>query len=173
LPSRDLHIGGLNGVLRLQLDRFPSRGLVVEAGDEELVRAAVEQFYNKEGQPPKELLVPTTLDDAALLEQWLSEKRGDAVRILAPERGTKHQLVLLAEENAGAAVADHLRNEALDRQATAELKRLLRLDIVPRRMIFRTKSPEIVKGFPPDGHVAARDVLCGGIREQHMGRAAG
>ncbi len=105
-----------------------------DSSDEELTRSAIEQFYNKEGQPPKELLVPTDLDDAPLIEQWLSEKRGDSVRILTPERGTKHQLVLLAEENAAAAIADHLRNEALDRQATAELKRLLRLDITPRRI---------------------------------------
>ena len=104
------------------------------SSDEELVRSAIEQFYNKEGQPPKELLVPTTLDEAPLIEQWLSEKRGDSVRLLAPERGAKHQLVLLAEENAAAAIADHLRNEALDRQATAELKRLLRLDTAPRRI---------------------------------------
>lgn len=105
-----------------------------DSSDEELVRSAIEQFYNKEGQPPKELLVPTDLSDAPLIEQWLSDTRGDAVRLLAPERGTKHQLVLLAEENAAAAIANHLRNEALDRQATAELKRLLRLDIAPRRI---------------------------------------
>ncbi len=105
-----------------------------DSSDEELTRSAIEQFYNKEGQPPKELLVPTGLDDASLIEQWLSEKRGEAVRILAPERGSKHQLLLLAEENAAAAIADHLRNEALDRQATAELKRLLRLEAIPRRI---------------------------------------
>jgi excinuclease ABC subunit C len=105
-----------------------------DSSDEELVRSAIEQLYNKEGQPPKELLLPTTLDEAPLIERWLSGKRGDSVRLLAPERGTKHQLVLLAEENAAAAIADHLRNEALDRQATAELKRLLRLDAVPRRI---------------------------------------
>ncbi|MBA3753169.1 MAG: excinuclease ABC subunit UvrC, partial [Nitrospira sp.] len=105
-----------------------------DAGDEELIRSAIEQFYNKEGQPPKELLVPTALDDAPLIEQWLTEKRGETVRIIAPERGTKHQLVLLADENAGAAIADHLRNEALDRQATAELKRLLRLEKAPHRI---------------------------------------
>lgn len=105
-----------------------------DSADEELVRSAIEQFYNKEGQPPKELLVPTDLVDAPLIEQWLSEKRGDTVRLLTPERGAKHQLVLLAEENAAAAIADHLRNEALDRQATAELKRLLHLETLPRRI---------------------------------------
>jgi excinuclease ABC subunit C len=102
--------------------------------DEELVRSAIEQFYNKDGQPPKEVLVPTDLEDAALIEQWLSEKRGNSVRVLAPERGGKHQLVLLAEENAAAAAANHLRDVEIDRQAGEELKRLLRLDQPPRRI---------------------------------------
>src|SRR5215510_16387560 len=34
-----------------------------EASDEELVRSAIQQFYNKDGQPPKELLLPVDLDD--------------------------------------------------------------------------------------------------------------
>jgi excinuclease ABC subunit C len=105
-----------------------------EATDEELVRSAVEQFYNKEGQPPRELLIPVDITDADLLARWLSDKRGETVRVLAPERGTKHQLVLLAEENAAAALADHLRNEELDRQAGQELQRILRLETVPRRI---------------------------------------
>ena len=105
-----------------------------DATDEELVRSAVEQFYNKEGQPPRELLIPVSIPDADLLARWLSDKRGETVRVLAPERGTKHQLVLLAEENAAAALADHLRNEELDRQAGEELQRVLRLETAPRRI---------------------------------------
>ncbi|HEX9155198.1 MAG TPA: excinuclease ABC subunit UvrC, partial [Nitrospira sp.] len=105
-----------------------------DATDEELVRSVIEQFYNKEGQPPRELLIPVDIPDAELIGRWLSDKRGETVRVLAPERGVKHQLVLLAEENAAAAVADHLRNEARDRQAGEELKRLLRLEKIPRRI---------------------------------------
>lgn len=105
-----------------------------EAGDEELVRSAIEQFYNKDGRPPKELLLPIDLEDATLIEEWLSDKRGDRVRLVAPERGIKHQLLLLAEENAAASVADHLRDELLDRQAVEELQRLLRLDRPPARI---------------------------------------
>ncbi|MBK9947374.1 MAG: excinuclease ABC subunit UvrC [Nitrospira sp.] len=105
-----------------------------DASDEELVRSAIEQFYNKDGQPPRELLIPTDLEDTTLIQQWLSEKRGESVRVCSPERGTKHQLVLLAEENAAAAVANHLRDEELDRQAGEELKRMLRLDQAPRRI---------------------------------------
>lgn len=102
--------------------------------DEELVHSAIEQFYNKDGQPPREVLVPTDLEDAVLIQQWLSDKRGESVRVCSPERGAKHQLVLLAEENAAAAVADHLRDEELDRQAGEELKRFLRLEQAPRRI---------------------------------------
>ena len=105
-----------------------------DAGDEELVRSAIEQFYNKDGQPPKELLLPVELNDVALIEEWLSDKRGDKVRLVAPERGMKHQLLLLAEENAVASVAEHLRDELLDRQAVDELQRLLRLDHPPERI---------------------------------------
>jgi excinuclease ABC subunit C len=105
-----------------------------DATDEELVRSASEQFYNKEGQPPRELLIPVDIPDAGLLAHWLSDKRGEPVRVLAPERGTKHQLVLLAEENAAAALADHLRNEELDRQAGEELQRVLRLKTAPKRI---------------------------------------
>lgn len=105
-----------------------------DVSDEDLVRSAIEQFYNKDGQPPKELLVPTALADTALIEQWLSDKRGSNVKVLAPERGTKHQLVLLAEENAAASAANHLRDEALDRQAVEDLKRLLHLNKAPRRI---------------------------------------
>ncbi len=105
-----------------------------EASDEELARSAIEQFYNKDGQPPKELLLPVDLDDATVIEEWLSDKRGDKVRLVAPERGAKHQLLLLAEENAAAAVTDHLRDELLDRQAVEELQRLLRLLNPPERI---------------------------------------
>ncbi len=105
-----------------------------EVPDEELVHSAIEQFYNKDGQPPREVLVPTDIEDAALIQQWLSDKRGESVHVRSPERGAKHQLVLLAEENAAAAVADHLRDEELDRQAGEELKRLLRLEQAPRRI---------------------------------------
>jgi len=122
-----------------------------ETSDDELVRCTIEQFYNKDGLPPKELLVPTALNEAGLIEQWLAGKKGASVRIVAPERGTKHQLVLLAEENAAAALTDHLRNEETGRQAVEELKRLLRLEKVPRRIegfdISNTMGSESVASF--------------------------
>ena len=120
------------GLLIGRKDFFWSDG--GDTADEELVRSAIEQFYNKDGLPPKELLIPIKLEDTPLIEAWLSEKKGESVRVVTPERGTKHQLLRLAEENAGAAVADHLRDQEIERQAVDELKRLLRLERAPRRI---------------------------------------
>lgn len=95
--------------------------------DEELVRSTIEQFYNKDTIPPKELLIAVPLVDAHVFQQWLSEKKGQAVRVLVPERGVKHQLLRLAEENAAASLADHLRSQAADQQAVEELQRMIGL----------------------------------------------
>jgi excinuclease ABC subunit C len=120
------------GLLIGRKDFFWPQG--ADTSDEELVRSAIEQFYNKEVQPPKRILVPARVEDLALIETWLSAKRGDAVRVVVPERGAKHQLVLLAEENAAVAVAEHLRNEETGRLAMAEMKRLFGLPSVPDRI---------------------------------------
>jgi excinuclease ABC subunit C len=107
---------------------------VQDTSDAELVRSVVEQFYSKELIPPKQLLLPVDLPEAELFSAWLSEKKGEKVRVLVPERGLKHHLVQLAEENAGAALKEHQRDEATGRAATEELQRLLQLKKVPSRI---------------------------------------
>ena len=120
------------GLLIGRKDFFWPEG--ADTPDEELVRSAIEQFYNKDGLPPKELLIPVSLEDKPVIEDWLSQKKGESVRLVMPERGAKHQLLFLAEENAAAAVANHLRDQEIDRQAVEELRRLLRLPRAPRRI---------------------------------------
>jgi excinuclease ABC subunit C len=107
---------------------------VQDTSDAELVRTVVEQFYSKELIPPKQLLLPVDLPEAELLSAWLSEKKGEKVRVLVPERGLKHHLVQLAEENAGAALKEHQRDEATGRAATEHLQRLLQLKKAPSRI---------------------------------------
>ena len=120
------------GLLIGRKDFFWADALSVS--DEELIRSTIEQFYNKEGLPPKELLTSACLSDSPLIETWLGEKKGESVRVVAPERGAKHELVKLAEENAAAALTDHLRDEETDRIAAEELRRLLKLDKAPKRI---------------------------------------
>lgn len=98
-----------------------------EATDEELIRSTIEQFYNKEMLPPKEVLIPTNLGERELIQQWLSAKRQQTVRILTPERGVKHHLLQLAQENAVAAIAEHLRKGVVEEKEAKELQQLLRL----------------------------------------------
>ncbi|TKB76251.1 MAG: excinuclease ABC subunit UvrC [Nitrospira sp.] len=120
------------GLLIGRKDFFWADALAVS--DEELIRSTIEQFYNKEGLPPKELLTSVSLSDSPLIETWLGEKKGESVRVVAPERGAKHELIKLAEENAAAALMDHLRDEETDRIAAEELRRLLKLDKAPKRI---------------------------------------
>ena len=87
-----------------------------EVSDEELVRTTLEQFYNKAVLPPKELLLPLNIEDQKLVQRWLSEKKGQTVRILVPERGAKHHLQQLAQENATVALNEHLRLQSESRE---------------------------------------------------------
>ncbi len=109
-------------------------GQVQDTSDEELVRSVIEQFYSKDVIPPKQVLLPVLLPEADLISQWLSEKKGEKVLVLTPERGIKHHLVQLAEENAAAALRDHLRDEATERAAVEELRKLLHLKKAPTRI---------------------------------------
>lgn len=105
-----------------------------ETADEELVRSTLEQFYSKAVLPPKEMLLPIGFEDQALVQQWLSEKKGGPVKILVPERGAKYQLRQLAQENATVALNEHLRLETESREAVEELQQLLGLAAVPHRV---------------------------------------
>ena len=109
-------------------------GQVADQPDEELVRSVIEQFYNKDVIPPKQVLLPLALSEADLISRWLSERKGEKVQVLAPERGTKHHLVQMAEENAVAALKDHLRDGATERAAVEELRKLLHLKKAPTRI---------------------------------------
>ena len=109
-------------------------GQVADTSDEELVRSVIEQFYNKEVIPPKQVLLPLALPEADLISRWLSERKGEKVQVLAPERGTKHHLVQLAEENAAAGLSQFLRDEATERAAVEELQKLLHLKQAPARI---------------------------------------
>ena len=96
-----------------------------QTSDEEVIQATIEQFYNKDSLPPREILIPSSLGETIVIQEWLSEKRGTAVRVVVPERGVKYRLLQLAQENATAALSHHLRGEAAHQQAVTDLQRLI------------------------------------------------
>ncbi len=64
---------------------------------EDFLREFIVQYYSFQ-KVPKELIISEKIDPK--VKDYLSEKRGDSVRITIPEKGEKKQLLELAKENA-------------------------------------------------------------------------
>ncbi|MBR2259068.1 MAG: excinuclease ABC subunit UvrC [Blautia sp.] len=60
----------------------------------------LKQFYAGTPLIPKEIMLPEEIEDAALIEEWLSSRRKQKVHLAVPKRGQKEKLVELARENA-------------------------------------------------------------------------
>ena len=61
----------------------------------------VKQYYAGTPFVPRELFLQEQLEDAELLEEWLTAKKGQKVYIRVPQKGQKEKLVELAAKNAG------------------------------------------------------------------------
>lgn len=60
----------------------------------------VKQFYGESPFVPRELMLPEMIEDAEIVLQWLSEKRGQKVVFSVPKKGQKERLMELACKNA-------------------------------------------------------------------------
>src|SRR5206468_6186689 len=83
---------------------------------------------------PKELLLPVDLPDASTREIWLSEKKGERVRVDVPERGEKVRLVEMAMENARQSFEEKARSQQSQLEALTRLQSRLRLPRLPQRI---------------------------------------
>ena len=68
--------------------------------EEDIVQAFVKQYYSKSPFLPSEILLPCMIEDKEAIGQWLSQRAGHKVLILAPEKGKKEKMVELAAQNA-------------------------------------------------------------------------
>ncbi len=66
----------------------------------EIMTAFVKQFYSGTPFIPKELILQNHLTEAKIIENWLSDKRGQKVYVKVPQKGEKNKLVELAAKNA-------------------------------------------------------------------------
>jgi len=108
-----------------------------DAENAEIVRAFLTQYYANASSIPREVLLPTPIDESEELADWLSTLRGSRVRILFPQRGEKRRLVVMAEENAKFALKGEARTATVRKQATAalvELAEALSLSAFPLRI---------------------------------------
>ena len=60
----------------------------------------VKQFYVGTPFIPRELMLQYEIEDAELIEKWLSERKGSRVYLKVPKIGSKEKLVELAAQNA-------------------------------------------------------------------------
>ncbi len=72
----------------------------VDDTKEDLLTYFLKDYYTGTPFIPKEVFIQYELEDAKLLETWLTEKKGARVYIRTPKRGAKEKLVELAEKNA-------------------------------------------------------------------------
>lgn len=66
----------------------------------EIMSSFIKQFYAGTPYIPRELMIEEAIEDAGVIEQWLSARKGHRVYIRVPKIGTKEKLVELAKKNA-------------------------------------------------------------------------
>jgi excinuclease ABC subunit C len=109
-----------------------------EEGDCQVMTAFLKQFYEEAAYVPPEVLLPSQIDEALIIESWLRRKRGEKVALRVPRRGKKRDLVKMAAENAAemlAALRVQWQADAhKQEQALAELEEALDLPQAPARI---------------------------------------
>ena len=108
---------------------------LVGESDGDVLSAFVRQFYARSVTPAPELVLSTEIAEAPLVLEWLRQRRGGRVELVAPQRGRRRELVAMAEENAALALQAHLLSRTNRHQAVREeLARALGLAEPPDRI---------------------------------------
>lgn len=112
------------------------KGLDVDT--EELVSGFVKRYYDETADIPAEVDVAVDLEDAELIGEWLTGKRGRRCALHRPQRGEKRHLLETCERNARHALMRYMMRTgyADDRtnQALLQLESALALDAPPMRI---------------------------------------
>ncbi|SEA03326.1 Excinuclease ABC subunit C [Pseudobutyrivibrio sp. ACV-2] len=72
----------------------------VDDTDEDLIQYFLKDYYTGTPFIPREVFVQYELEEAGLIEEWLSNKKNAKVYLKTPKRGAKGKLVELAAKNA-------------------------------------------------------------------------
>ena len=94
----------------------------------EVLFAFIQQYYGYNRHIPKQILLDEDIDDKELLEDWLSDLRGNKVHIKVPQKGVKLRLVKMARKNAE--IIKHQKKKM--ENSLIELKKYLKLEKLPR-----------------------------------------
>ena len=111
---------------------FPFSGQ--EFPEQELLASFVNLYYDQENVVPNEVVLAFEADGLEGLAELLSERKGEKVRVLVPQRGEKRALVLMARKNAEQAFQEKKRTVDETLAVLERLRAKLHLSKVPRRM---------------------------------------
>lgn len=107
--------------------------------DADVMSEFIKQFYDQAASVPPELLLPHEVEEAQVIRQWLSKRRGDGgVEIRIPREGQKQELLKMAAENAAetlSALQTQWKADAnRQTEALAEIQEALGLPQAPERI---------------------------------------
>lgn len=112
----------------------------LQNGGGELLSSFIKQYYAGTPYIPQELLVPQEIEDAEVIEQWLTMKRGQKVSIKTPKKGEKEKMVELAKKNATMVLVQDRekikREELRTTGAMKEISELMGLGYIKRVEAF-------------------------------------
>lgn len=101
--------------------------------DAELFETFILQHYEKQGEPPREILVPVPLENTEALQEIISQGKR-SVHILNPQRGDKKALVDMALANAEATFTKEKDIRTIREKILLEMQERLHLAHYPRRI---------------------------------------
>jgi len=117
-------------------DHFIMEGIQGDSPSQ-IMTSFVKQYYASASYVPSLILLQHSVDEPAVLSEWLGRQRGGKVELQVPKRGAKKKLVDTATENAvrgwELVQAKEMKVETIS-SALRELKTRLRLPKMPRRI---------------------------------------
>lgn len=128
--------------------------IVNEDTIDQLLSSFIKQFYAGTPYIPRELMLQTDVEDREIIEQWLTNKKGQRVYLRVPKKGMKEKLVELAEKNARMVLEqDRERIKREEGRTIGAVKELADLIGLPRDQIHRLEAYDIsnTNGFESVG----------------------
>ncbi len=113
-----------------------------------ILQEFVKQFYAGTPFIPREIMLQYEVEEQALIEQWLTEKKEGRVKLIVPKIGTREKLVELAAQNASLVLSKDkeriAREESRTTGAVKEIADLLGLPGIVRMEAFDISN---ISGF--------------------------
>ncbi len=104
------------------------------ASSAEILSSTIKQYYEGGVSIPDEVVIPEQIEDIKVVEEWLTDTKGEKVLLTMPHRGAKRDLLRMAIHNAESSLHSLQKTEPENETALEDLKLLLSLSHFPHRI---------------------------------------